>query len=363
MSDDIIKKGRTMQRQKTNIVRCLLLGSVLIGVAGGGCGVGSHGNEQKIRHEAELAVTTVGSMEVTANIEITDIPDAMSAFERAGFSKYVRVFGDHIFSTSRTPDDKILHEATVIAQYLDNDEDGVPDNPLVLSNLLSRDAYLVFPADEGEFETMDPELWHRAGYHCGQFQHAKETRPDFLIDGEIRARDGQGYDASLEETLHLITQHGYANAYPSVFAEERGSAIANCLDDARGGYFRTVPTDGPNYGYPEGSWFHYDDETCEYGCMITEYFYWALTSILGTQNYEGRSGSLKNEWELNTRELVKSGDPNIYALLTDPQYKLPTRAPEGNYNPSALLVTAIPIIAVEDERDGGEDENEQRQGS
>lgn len=29
------------------------------------------------------------SMEVTANIEITDIPDDLSVFEKAGFSKYI----------------------------------------------------------------------------------------------------------------------------------------------------------------------------------------------------------------------------------------------------------------------------------
>jgi hypothetical protein len=351
MSDNIKKEVRTMQPHKTNTVKCLLLLSTLIGVESGGCGVGSHENRLKIQHEAESIAPTVGSIEVTANIQITDIPYKLSAFKKAGFSKYVNVFGIHIFSTPRTPDAKVLHVANVMAQYLDNNEDGVPDNLLVLSHLVSRNAYFVFPADEDEFETMDPELWNRADYHFGQFQHAEETRPEFLVRGEIQAEDEWEYDASLEEVLHLITQHGYANAYPSAFAEEKGSAIANCLDDARGGYFKTVPTNGPHYGYPEGSWFHYNDETCEYGCMITEYFYWALTSILGTQDYEGRSDALKNEWELNTRKLVKSGDPNIYALLTDPQYKLPTRAPDGDYNPSALTATLIPLIAVEGERD------------
>jgi len=291
------------------------------------------------------------SQEVTGRLEITPIPEALSVFAEAGFSKYVNVFGVHVFSTQRTPDTKIRHVAGVLAQYLDNDEDGVPDNPLVLSHLLSRDAYLVFPADKQEFDRLDSEIWHRAGYHHGQFQHAAETRPDFLVQYEIRARDGGDYDASLEEVLHLVTQHGYANAYPAVFGEDPGTAIAHCLDQARGGHFHEVPKDGPHYGYPDGAWFHYDDQTCEYDCMITEYVYWALTSILGTQDYPGRAEALRNEWELNTRDLVKARDPDIYALLTDPQYKLPIQAPDGDYRPSALPSTVVRLIPIHDEYD------------
>jgi len=176
----------------------------------------------------------------------------------------------------------------------------------------------------------------------------EETRPGFLVDGRIRARDGGQYDASLEEILHLITDYGYGNAYPEVFGREKGSAISDCVDAARGGYFERVPTGGPHYGYPEGAWFHYDDETCDHECMIAEYIYWALTSILGTQDYEGRARHIGREWELNTAELVRTRDPDVYALLTDPQYKLPTRAPDGNYSPSALPTTVIPLVAVGD---------------
>ena len=63
--------------------------------------------------------------------------------------------------------------------------------------------------------------------------------------------------------------------------------------------------------------------------MITEYFYWTMTSILGAQ--EDRGGEISREWELHTKELVMEKDPDIYALLTDPQYKLPTVLPDGNY--------------------------------
>jgi len=208
---------------------------------------------------SEIASAERGPTIVTAQVEISPIPDELSVFARAGFSKYVGVFGVHVFATAGTADDKLLHAAGVLAQYLDNDEDGVPDNMLVVSHLVGRNAYLVMTADEREFERIDHDKWHDAGFHAGQFLHAEEIRPGFIVEGKIAAKEPWQYDASLEEVLHLITDHGFSNAYPAVFGRERGSVISDCTDRARGGYFERVPTNGPNFGYPHDAWFHCTD--------------------------------------------------------------------------------------------------------
>ncbi|MEC9350459.1 MAG: hypothetical protein VX387_12090, partial [Planctomycetota bacterium] len=149
---------------------------------------------------------------------------------RKSFAKYVNVFGVHVFATARTPDSKVLHAGTILAEYLDNDEDGKPDNPLVLKALVDRNAFLMMTATDRGLDRIDPEEWMDAGFHAGQFQHAQETNP------------GRGrFDASLEEVLHLITQHGYGNAYPEVFGDRKGTELAKCLDKARGGHFTRVP--------------------------------------------------------------------------------------------------------------------------
>ena len=287
------------------------------------------------------------SIEVTPKIEIVEVPSTFSVFRQVGCDKYVNVFGMHIFASLTTSEDKLSHAAGVLAQYLDNDEDGVPDNTRVLSHLVSRNVFIIMPGTEAEIERMEMDLVEAAGYRFGQDLYGEETKPDFLVDGKINAPDGSYYDGALEEILHPITQHGYANAYPEVFGEVRGSTLAKCMDAARGGYFEHVPKEGPKSGYPAEAWYHYTDETCDYGCMVTEYIYWALTSILGTQDFPGRHEALEIEWELNTRELVRTGDPAIYELLTDPQYRFPTQAPDGNYKPSAFPVTVLPIIPIE----------------
>ena len=289
------------------------------------------------------------SIEVTPRIETVEIPSEFSAFRQVGCDKYANVFGVHIFASRATPEDKLSHAAGVLAQYLDNDEDGVPDNTLVLSQLVSRNVFIIMPGTEAEMEQLEMELVEDAGYHFGQDLYGEETKPDFLVNGKINAPDGHYYDGALEEILHPITQHGYANAYPEVFGEERGSTLAKCMDAARGGYFERVPKGGLKSGYPEEAWYHYTDETCDYSCMVTEYIYWALTSILGTQDFPGRHEALDVEWELNTRERVRTGDAAVYKLLTDPQYKFPTKAPDGNYKPSAFPVTVVPTVLIEDE--------------
>ena len=163
-------------------------------------------------------------------------------------------------------------------------------------------------------DRIDPEPFFDGGFHAGQSQSATETAP------------ADAFDATLEEVFHLITNHGYANAYPEVFGTKPGTKLADCLDAARGGRFEDVPR-----RYPRDAWFSYDDDTCEYECQITEYIYWAMTSMLGAQKPRWRQREIADEWKLPTRELVKERDPAVFKLLSDPRYKFPTRLPDGRY--------------------------------
>ena len=83
--------------------------------------------------------------------------------------------------------------------------------------------------------------------------------------------------------------------------------------------------------YKRCAGYHYDDTTCDYECMATEYFYWAMTSLLGVQ--AGRCGEIDHEWELCTADDVRGTDTAITALLEGGAVPLPTVAPDGVYTP------------------------------
>ena len=59
------------------------------------------------------------------------------------FTKEVEVFGLHIYATNTTADEKLLHAANVLAEYIDNDEDGVADNPKIMKALLEGKGAIV----------------------------------------------------------------------------------------------------------------------------------------------------------------------------------------------------------------------------
>lgn len=232
----------------------------------------------------------------------------------SAFNRKVEVFGIPIYAFSGVEDAKLLHAANIMAQYLDNDEDGTADNQAVLTKMLENKAFLFMWKTEADMEKFTPP----SGYE-GQDLGADETIPNFVSGGLT----GQ-FDASLEEILHIITHAGYAYAYPSVFGEGAGTSLTNAMDIARGGSFTSIPS-----SYPSSAWYSYDDATCTYDCQATEYIYWAMSSILGAQ--ANRLSEIQNEWKLNTKAKVEATDTRIYTLLTNEVYHFPTVLPDGTY--------------------------------
>jgi hypothetical protein len=250
------------------------------------------------------------------------------------FAKKTSVFGIAIYGTETTPDEAMLHAANVMAQYLDNDEDGQPDNSLVVDHMIKQGATLVMTKDESEIDDLFDKVPESQAL---QDLYASEM----IIDGS--GADGE-FDASLEEILHLITHVGYAGVYPDEFGEVKGSDIANAMDIARGGQFESIPEN-----YPKAAWYTYDDESCDYSCMVTEYIYWALTSMLGAQAGDERLAVIDSEWQLNTNEKVKNKDSAVYTLLTDAEFGLATVLPDGDYSALTFVISPTEADTSEDE--------------
>ena len=231
----------------------------------------------------------------------------------SSFNRKVVVFGIDIYAVAAVTDANLLHAANIMAQYLDNNEDGTVDDQAVLDKMLENKAFLVMWKNESDLNEFPSG---RLGQDLGN----DETNPSYVSSGKTGR-----FDASLEEVLHIINNAGHSYAYPDAFGQRQGSELANAMDIARGGQFLTIPP-----SYPADAWYTYDDTTCDYAsCQTIEYLYWALTSMLGAQ--ENRSNEIGHEWKLNTRELVESTDTAIFELLTNPTYKMPTVLPDGTY--------------------------------
>ena len=255
----------------------------------------------------------------------------MTGYDYSVFSKQLNIFGVQILSTEETNDLKINHAANVLAQYLDNDGDGTPDNPKVINALIEHNATLVMFKTYGSKKYK--QFFGSSNWPDGQTTVKRAVQD--LYDDETHPGGAEKgiFDASLEEVLHLITFGGYSNAYPNVFGTQKGSEISKAVDIARGGYFSTIPEK-----YPGNAWYTYDDQTCEYGCQIHEYLYWAITSVLGAQEILGRLDHIQHEWRLNTHQKVRETDKAFYALYINDEYKLPKNLPDGKY------VNGIPSI-------------------
>ena len=248
--------------------------------------------------------------------DVGDSDATEPATSEIAWVKKVMVHGVPILATNTTGDDKLLHAAGVLAQFLDNDEDGEVDNPDVHQAILDTGGTIVMTGTQQEAHEMD---WANAPR--GQGLYDEETQLD--------ARERGVFDAALEEIFHMVTDNGLVVAYPETFGLEPGSELTDAMDKAR---------DGPPDEYPEGAWYTYDDETCDYGCMAAEYIYWVYTSFIGAQDLPGRLDQIGHEWPLNTREKVQEGEPVLFEVLSRPEYKIPTVIPDGNYEGAPLVI-------------------------
>jgi hypothetical protein len=279
----------------------------------------------------EVPSTThaVASADSSGFLDPEPVPESgrLSAL-RPHFDRYVDVFGVLVVATPTVEERKIRHAAAVLAEWLDNDEDGVPDDERVQQVLIEEVAVLVMTDTEHELDLLigrlDEEVFDKIDSMNWQNLYGEETRPD----GPPHSGEGGRFDGALEEVLHLVTS-GWEVAYPEALGYGPGSRLTDAMDLARGGRFSQVPQ-----AYPEEAWYHYDDRTCSYKCMAAEYLYWAVTSYLGGQDFPGRAEEIAIEWECPTPELLAARDRAVFELVTDPNLSLPRTLPDGVYAPT-----------------------------
>ena len=139
------------------------------------------------------------------------------------FTKYVDVLGCFsIYAESTISDAKVLHAAAVAAELLDNNEDGIVDDPLIEVRLISESALMPIFFQDG-----NAAMNTFANNYNGNGVSA------VLYNGEIDpTQTGHwGDDASVEEIMHTINHVGHTNVYPAAFSMQANSSLMS----AKGG--------------------------------------------------------------------------------------------------------------------------------
>jgi hypothetical protein len=242
----------------------------------------------------------------------------------SSFTTYVNVLDCFkVYGESQVSNEKVLHAASVVAELLDNNEDGIVDDPAIETAL--RNSNAMMPIFNSEWSNGQDNVFDYYNGCLGAVLYRNEMDP---------SQPGHwGDDASVEEILHTINTCGQLEVYPQAFGiAPNSSLMSDAMDIARGGQFMSIPNN-----YPDEAWYHYDDYTCDYECMAIEYLYWCIVSDMGILNDPQTCNGIANEWEPCSPALFESTDIAMYAIVNDPQYNLPQLAPDGNYCPAQSI--------------------------
>jgi len=308
--------------------------------------------------------TTVADTTTTTSVldnpafEILDKHPKVECLNTVGATKFVDVFGMYVIATEESPLEKVLHTANVLAQYLDNDEDGFADDPNVLWQLVENNYVMpVWPTDGGADALTISEIRQKcSNVNIGAYMFIEDINGnggDSYVFGGIAndnsfTNDGDGeWDANLEEIFHTVTW-GWYRAYPDYFGNgewwpwtglstkdlitgkgELSSKLTTAVDAARGGWFEDTPDQ-----YPNNAWYTYDDKSCGYGCQSMEYIYHLLMTNIGAYDpiHTAHCEYLKREWRGGcTKEELEQKDVLGFELINNYGFNLPTNIPNGNY--------------------------------
>ncbi len=244
------------------------------------------------------------------------------------FDKFVNVFGMYVAGVPEAPEELVLHTANILAQYIDNDEDGTPDDPEVLRVLVGGN-YIVPVWTESDLESLWKSIRRTSCEDNTGFAASMYIDEDEWALGGIEATGR--WDTNLEEVWHVVSM-GWYEAHPEYFGDSSSSRLGEAMDAARGGTFERIPS-----SYPENSWYNYYDYTCDYYCQIHEYFYWILMANIGAldPSLTDKCDESRDEWHICTKAELETVDVLAYDLLNNQDFRLPTRIPTGSYQPTS----------------------------
>ena len=151
----------------------------------------------------------------------------------------VEVFGIPMIATAKWSTTMLNHVASVLAELIDNDNDGCADDPKALKELLEKSGgkkAVVLWDKKHPVSTAIP-LLKKAGFKYVVDEGFSETK---LGCSGLKFTKTCS-DASIEELFHLVTI-GLSEAHPKIFGAywEAKSTLTNAMDIARYTFFADI---------------------------------------------------------------------------------------------------------------------------
>ncbi len=244
------------------------------------------------------------------------IPEYLLPFKTAGFEVYIDVFGIPVFATKSVLKEDHLYAANILAQIIDNNADGRPDDRLVLDNIVGRGGYIIVSKDSNDLSSYNSFIWKDKGYMYGRSIFSNNLSKN-----------------TFEQLFQFIIEAGLSYSYPENFDLEVGSNIASSMNDARDGYFVVPPEE-----YSDDAWFFNTDRSCAYSCQIKRYFFLGMLSKLNINVEE-----YYEEWSIENSQELEDLDPILFNILSE-EY-IPSIAPNGLYSPASSDISYKNIYA------------------
>ncbi|RPG20479.1 MAG: hypothetical protein CBB69_003715 [Phycisphaera sp. TMED9] len=246
-------------------------------------------------------------------IEILDCQDPRldleeskrAALAAAGMSRCAMPFGVLLAADDRMPEPYLRQAVAVLAEMLDVDLDGAPDDPDLVALLRDHDtAWLAMPTDPDDWERDQlPRLERFLGYDI--------IIPSWWLDVQDDGEpDERGRAVMVEEIHHFITQFGLSPLHPEIFGvEDWKSVIARETERAQCEFWQHPENDCP------GSPAEYPGECRDPNCDVVEFYQQVVVLRAGMEPGWRGIGFPETAPELERRL-----SDEIKAVMGDPAY-------------------------------------------
>ncbi|MBG84131.1 MAG: hypothetical protein CMJ40_06235 [Phycisphaerae bacterium] len=270
------------------------------------------------------SVPLSGGEEIAVHVSDPDDPcwsltnRQRETLKQVGFTQVSMPFGVLLAADEDMPPAHVKQAAAILAEMMDQDMDGVVDDPRVAAVLARHETcWLAMPMDEEQWEESQlPRLERVLGYDI--------IIPEWWMDVRGSEPDERARAVMVEEIHHFMTQFGFSEVYPEIFGVDGwDSVIARETMRAQCDFWQHPENDCP--GRPA----EYGGDCSDPSCDVVEFYQQVVVLRAGMEPGWYGIGFPEDRVELESRlgrEIKEAMDDPRYHQLDRPlQFDYPVR--------------------------------------